>query len=1212
MQHRWASILDNERKTGHRRALPIAVVLGAVFFVLASALPVLAADYPGEPLRLGSRGDSVRIWQGALGVEADGYFGEQTHAATVAWQIKNGLVGDGIVGPASWKVMFPGSSVNIDNAQIAINGSGNGHGVGLTQYGAKGMALEGYSDIQILEHFYQGSSVKNLSDAVPGSWVVTESLPIWVGMRQNRSELTFVVTAGVAMVCFDGDYDSFPLLAEGKVPQRPNTFTDLLLTRLMELGHLQKASGVFDQSVREAVASFQAAQGLGSDGAVGARTWEALLRGSNHPDCAGFYFLDTGDKLTVTASGDGSCSTNLVGAATECRLSIRGLSSSTRVGLQGLNYGSKMIEFAHGNIRVRPNGGKVHFSMQLDIEDYVAGIAEIPTGWPDAAHRAQAIAARSYAVYRMLRWGSESSFGSSRKSACWCHVLSDTRDQVYAGWNRQIQGDGRWEKVGARPTAGKVVTHPQEKLTVVQAFYSSSSGGATEDSSALWGTAGRPYLVSVQDPWSVDPAVNPGAFWSKSLSLTRLLEIYSLENSFDGVISVSTDLYPWGSAQHVKVVGIRGGNRVTERVPASTLKSALRLRSRYFKIDYVADWWASPPAPTGVTVTGGTAATVTWDPVPSRFAPRSYTVSVVPAHADPLVVTAPATRGVMTGLRTGVEYSFTVTATNQSGTGASSAATAPQVVIAERPYPGEPLRAGSRGEAVRAWQEALGVTADGEFGPGTAAATRRWQQSNGLDPDGIVGEQSWNKMFAGTPAPTPETPGPADPEVEPEEHPQAPAGGSDVPSYPGFVLRVGSQGKWVRTWQSALGIRADGYFGTQTAQATRAWQRSKGLTADGVVGMESWQTMFPGAGVEQPTPPPAKSDGASSAAGDESPAQHDDPASQGSGGGAANGSGSNVPSYPGTPLRLGSQGVDVIFWQRALGIAADGYFGPATLSSTKAWQHKQGLTATGTVDLDSWRTMFAGAGVRVTVSTPSSTPVSDASPDYPGQPLKRGSQGPDVVTWQRALGILADGHFGTQTEQATRNWQRIEGLTVNGIVDAESWAAMFPGSSSGASVARSSSTLLEQGDTGLLVQLWQEGLNRALDGEDIEVTKVFDAATANYTRFWQRTRGLAANGRVTAASWTRMFPGAVVPEAGDRSNDLSDISDLLPLKKDDTGVLVEMWQRALDAALTEVNLEMTGVFDADTVTYTRFWQRTQNLAANGKVSEASWYRMFPR
>ncbi len=1178
---------------GRRPSQRVAAFLAAVILLLGTVVPAVAADYPGEPLRLGSRGESVRAWQEALGIPADGVFGSQTEAATIAWQSERGLEADGIVGPASWRVMFPGSgtatTTSPDRVQLVIEGSGHGHGVGLTQYGAKGMAMEGYTTTQILQHFYQGSSVENLADAIPGSWVISEPLPIWVGIRQNRSELTFAVVTGRVRVCFDGEYASYPVLAEGRVPGRDNTFTDLLVTRLVELGYLREAVGSFTQAVRDAVVSFQTSQGLGADGTVGSDTWEALLEGSGLPDCAGAYYLDAGEDLVVTAAGDGSCNATPVGAVAGCRLSIQDLSHSNRVGLRGLNFGGEMTQFIHGNVRVRPSGGRIHFSMQMDIEDYVAGIAEIPPPWPDAALEAQAIAARSYAIYAMLRRGSEPSLSSSRKSACWCHVVSDSRDQVYGGWNREIQSNGRWELVGARATAGRVLTHPQEAVGVVQAFYSSSSGGATEDSSTIWGTAGRPYLVSVQDPWSIDPAVNPNAFWAKTISLSQLLDIYELSNRFDDVISVDTVSYPWGSAQFLNIAGIRGGERVTERVSAPTLKSALRLRSRYFTIDYLADWWAPPPAPTNVTASGGRQATVTWSPVSSRFAPERYTVSVDPAHSDPITVAASQTTATFTGLRPGVAYSFTVTAGNQIGSSPPSVPTPPSALIIEHPYPGQPLREGSRGSDVRLWQEALGVTADGDFGPGTAAATRQWQQANGLTPDGIVGEQSWNKMFfqpaPPQPAPDPETGTGTepDPEVEPEPETTDP----QAPSYPGFVLRLGSRGKWVRTWQSALGVPADGYFGSATAQATREWQRANGLSVDGVVGMQSWETMFPGAGVEAPEPPPDKN-------GDDS---------QGSG---STGSAPGVPPYPGRPLELGDSGSNVIIWQRALGIQADGYFGSATLSATKAWQYRNGLTADGVVGASSWVKMFPGAEATETSSAdPGENDFDAEAPPYPGRPLRSGSRGTHVTVWQRALGIPADGHFGSQTARATREWQRANGLEADGIVGVNSWVKMFPGasvpggsSSSGSSTNRPSSVVIEEGDSGALVERWQRALG-------IEVTGVFDENTVTHTKYWQRTQGIAADGRVTDTSWSRMFPTEEVPDADVPSSD--DSSSQRPalevLEFGDTGPRVERWQGAL-------GIEVTGVFDENTVAHTKYWQRTQGIAADGRVTETSWYRMF--
>ena len=440
---------------------------------------------------------------------------------------------------------------------------------------------------------------------------------------------------------------------------------------------------------------------------------------------------------------------------------------------------------------------------------------------------------------------------------------------------------------------------------------------------------------------------------------------------------------------------------------------------------------------------------------------------------------------MVAGLQAGVEYSFTVTATNQIGTSPPSGATSPMVVIAVNPYPGEPLREGSRGDSVTAWQQALGITADGDFGPATAAATREWQRANGLDDDGIVGEVSWNTMFSpSSPPPTTEEETETEEEPETEEETGTEAPDPDVPSYPGFLLRLGSQGKWVRTWQSALGISSDGFFGADTAAATREWQRANGLTPDGVVGMRSWQAMFPGAGVERPLPPPE--------VGEDGETTGPDPGTTGE----ETGSTPGVPAYPGTPLKLGSQGPAVMAWQRALGIAADGYFGPATLSATKAWQYRQGLPSDGLVGINSWVRMFPGAGVESVTPDSGTTEEEETStvaPPYPGSPLRRGSRGADVVAWQRALGVAADGYFGPQTEQATRNWQRANGLVADGIVGLQSWERMFLGASSSPTRSSVSSVLLELGSTGAMVEKWQRALG-------IEVTGVFDENTVTHTK----------------------------------------------------------------------------------------------------------------
>jgi putative chitinase len=57
------------------------------------------------------------------------------------------------------------------------------------------------------------------------------------------------------------------------------------------------------------------------------------------------------------------------------------------------------------------------------------------------------------------------------------------------------------------------------------------------------------------------------------------------------------------------------------------------------------------------------------------------------------------------------------------------------------------LKNGSKGEDVKKLQVKLGVEAIGTFGPKTEAAVKAWQSANGLKADGIVGPSTWSKLF---------------------------------------------------------------------------------------------------------------------------------------------------------------------------------------------------------------------------------------------------------------------------------------------------------------------------------------------------------------------------------------------------------------------------------------------------------------------------------
>jgi putative chitinase len=60
---------------------------------------------------------------------------------------------------------------------------------------------------------------------------------------------------------------------------------------------------------------------------------------------------------------------------------------------------------------------------------------------------------------------------------------------------------------------------------------------------------------------------------------------------------------------------------------------------------------------------------------------------------------------------------------------------------------GGALRRGSKGEEVKRMQAKLGLSADGDFGPGTEAALKKWQAANGLTADGVAGPKTLAKLL---------------------------------------------------------------------------------------------------------------------------------------------------------------------------------------------------------------------------------------------------------------------------------------------------------------------------------------------------------------------------------------------------------------------------------------------------------------------------------
>ena len=86
---------------------------------------------------------------------------------------------------------------------ISFTGAGWGHGVGLSQYGAKAMGADGATYHQILHRYFTGIGLASFTVASANTFVATDPTPFWVGLLQDSSTVSFTVESEAASLCFD-------------------------------------------------------------------------------------------------------------------------------------------------------------------------------------------------------------------------------------------------------------------------------------------------------------------------------------------------------------------------------------------------------------------------------------------------------------------------------------------------------------------------------------------------------------------------------------------------------------------------------------------------------------------------------------------------------------------------------------------------------------------------------------------------------------------------------------------------------------------------------------------------------------------------------------------------------------------------------------------------------------------------------------------------
>jgi len=151
-------------------------------------------------------------------------------------------------------------------------------------------------------------------------------------------------------------------------------------------------------------------------------------------------------------------------------------------------------------LEVRARGGGGVLINELSMDDYVAGIAEMPADWPMEALKAQAVAARTYGWY-VSRTATYDGYDICPTVSC----------QVFRGANvvRDAAAGERWQEAVER-TSGEVLL--DDTGDPVLARYFSTSGGRTYANEEVFPSSGaHDHLVSIDDPYD---AVSPWHRWT--------------------------------------------------------------------------------------------------------------------------------------------------------------------------------------------------------------------------------------------------------------------------------------------------------------------------------------------------------------------------------------------------------------------------------------------------------------------------------------------------------------------------------------------------------------------------------------------------------------------------------------------------------------------------------------------------------------------------
>jgi len=360
-----------------------------------------------------------------------------------------------------------------------VSGSGFGHGVGLSQIGAKGLALEGKSASDILSYYFPGTTLATNPD-LGNIRVNIAHAATYLTLTNTTSVLSLNKVDGTQVV-------SVPIGSSLKFAVVTKVISPTISTP-------KQKPVVIPASA----------------------TWNV-----------------TWDPSTIVTVNNGGATTKLT----------------------------------YGQINLKNVANKIELTTTMRLSDqYIYGISEISSSWPDAAMQAQAIASRTYGLSRM---------GSIRKE-CDCNLYNTKYDQNYVGYSKESEAKyGALWKSAVDATVNQVITYQGKPINV---YFSSSTGGVTQKAVDVWGSD-FPYLTNVPDPWSLDVVLNPQyAHWLRVISQKDAAQAFGLPD----VASMKVDART--SSNSAVSVTATSSTGITSQLAVGVFKTKLLIPASWFDI----------------------------------------------------------------------------------------------------------------------------------------------------------------------------------------------------------------------------------------------------------------------------------------------------------------------------------------------------------------------------------------------------------------------------------------------------------------------------------------------------------------------------------------------------------------------------------------------------------------------------------------------------